>query len=283
MRISTEIGSAAKRIGEERAIQYVAEAGFDCWDFTMVRMCAYDWDLQRIMPTDTPFAGSDYLAFARHLKQVGLDMGITCNQAHAPFPSMAKGMFPYLERAIECTAEAGGKICVIHPDNNRSPEENAEMYHRLLPFAKSCGVKIATENMWNWDQEKDISAPAACSTSESFLAHLQATGDEYLVACLDIGHAEMQGSGSGAANMIRSLGAHLQALHIHDNDRIHDSHQPPFTMAIDFEEIKKALNEIRYQGDYTLEADAYLSRYSDEDLLCGMKELAKAARRFAEL
>ena len=29
MKISTEIGSAARQIGEEKAVQYVAEAGFD--------------------------------------------------------------------------------------------------------------------------------------------------------------------------------------------------------------------------------------------------------------
>lgn len=45
---------------------------------------------------------------------------------------------PYLKRAIECTAEAGGAICVIHPANNKTAEENAQMYFELLPFAKEC-------------------------------------------------------------------------------------------------------------------------------------------------
>ena len=31
MRISTEIGSFAKFIGEERAVELVAQAGFDCY------------------------------------------------------------------------------------------------------------------------------------------------------------------------------------------------------------------------------------------------------------
>lgn len=60
-----------------------------------------------------------------------------------------------MKRAIECTAEAGGKICIIHPDNDKSAEENAEMYFDLLPFAKECGVKIATENMWNWNEKTE--------------------------------------------------------------------------------------------------------------------------------
>ena len=32
MKISTEIGSAAKLVGYERAIELVGKAGFDAWD-----------------------------------------------------------------------------------------------------------------------------------------------------------------------------------------------------------------------------------------------------------
>ena len=44
MKISTEIASAAKIIGEEKAIEYYAKAGFDAWDFSMFNMCKYDRD-----------------------------------------------------------------------------------------------------------------------------------------------------------------------------------------------------------------------------------------------
>lgn len=152
------------------------------------------------------------------------------------------------------------------------------MYLELLPFAKDCGVKIATENMWNWDDAKNESCFAACATSESFIEHVDAVNDPYLVACLDIGHAEMRGSGSGAANMIRALGHRLQALHIHDNDRWHDSHQIPFSMSIDFAPIAAALKEIGYKGWFTLEADHYLKeKFNEENVFEGMKDLHTAA------
>ena len=35
MLISTEIGSASKIVGEERAVELIAKAGFDAWDFSM--------------------------------------------------------------------------------------------------------------------------------------------------------------------------------------------------------------------------------------------------------
>ncbi len=284
MKISSEIGSAACRIGEEKAIQYIAEAGFDAWDFTMVHnMCRTDWNQKKIFPTEHPLSGPNYLAYARRLKQVGLDCGIECNQSHAPFPIYYEGIEPYVKRAIECTAEAGGKICIIHPDNNKNAEENAEFYHELLPFAKGCGVKIATENMWNWNPEKDEASFAACSTAEDFRKHLDVVQDDYFVACLDIGHAEMRGLNTNAVEMIRVLGDKLGALHIHDNDQWHDSHMVPFTGAIDFGSIVNALKECNYQGYLTLEADRHLSHCTDEDIFVGIKEMAESAKRLREM
>lgn len=283
MKTSTEIASTSRIVGERKAVELVAKAGFDAWDFTMVDMCGYNYALAMPVRTNHPLAGKDYLAFARELKRIGLDNGIVCNQSHAPFPSYDPTIRGYLKRAIECTAEAGGSICVIHPCNDGSPQENAEMYLSLLPFAKEHGVKIATENMWNWDRERDESSFAACATAQSFLAHLDAVHDPDFVACLDIGHAEMRPAGDGAAAMIRALGHHLQALHIHDNDLRKDSHQIPFSMKIDFGSVAAALREVGYSGYLTLEADTYLRLHTPETVLDGLKAMAASAERLADM
>jgi len=282
-KISTEIASASRIVGEEKAIELLAKAGFDAWDFSMFAMCNYDWEKKILLENNHELAGRDYLKFARRLKQIGLDNGVVCNQSHAPFPSCCKEIRSYLKRAIECTAEAGGSICVIHPDNGKSAEENAEMYLELLPFAKECGVKIATENMWNWDEKKGHSAFAACATPKSFCEHIDIVGSEWFVACLDIGHAEMKGSDTTAVDMIRSLGPRLHALHIHDNDKMHDFHQIPFSMEIDFAPIASALKEIHYSGYYTLEADRFLMDYTEENVFDGVKCLADSARKFSTM
>lgn len=281
MKISTEIESISKHVGEYKAVELCAMAGFDGWDFTMFDMCRYLWPEDIIVDSNHPLHTNEYLKFARELKNIGLDNGIVCNQSHAPFPVAVPGVRSYLKRAIECTAEAGGEICVIHPDNYKSPEENAEMYLELLPFAKSCGVKIATENMWNWNKGDEYSSFAACATSESFCRHLEVVNDESLVACLDIGHAEMQGSGSGAVNMIHALGDKLQALHIHDNDLHHDSHQIPFSMNVDFDAVVKALKDIRYYGWFTLESCDYLKKYDKDSVFTGVQDMANAAKKLA--
>lgn len=283
MKTSTEIASLAKLVGEAKAIELIAKSGFDAWDFSMFSMARYDRANMRLFESDHPLHGSEYRSFAKELRRIGLECGIVCNQSHAPFPVCYKEIRDYLKRAIECTAIAGGDTCIIHPNNDKGPLENREMYFELLPFAKEHGVRIATENMWNWDTERDVALPAACSHHDDFLAHIKAVNDPYFVACLDIGHAEMRGLNTTAKDMILTLGESLAALHIHDNDRHHDSHQIPFSMQIDFDGVVSALKEINYSGYFTLEADAYLGGFTKETAELGIKNLADSARRLADM
>ena len=287
MRISTEIESAASLVGEEKAVEYVARAGFDAWDFSMFGMCRWDWNAGAPYDTPHPLKESGYLAFARRLKQIGLDNGIVCNQTHAPFPSDPPLMKDYLMRAIECTAEVGARICIIHPytslANCKELRQNVEFYQSLLPFARECGVTIATENMWRWDKESDRAIFATCASAESFNEILDAVGDPGLVACLDIGHAEMMGELTSAVEMIHALGKRLKALHVHDNDKHKDLHQIPFSMNINFTEVTRALAEVGYDGDITLECDRYLSAYTAENALDGLRKMAECAVKIKEM
>ncbi|MCQ2603167.1 MAG: TIM barrel protein, partial [Clostridia bacterium] len=90
-----------------------------------------------------------------------------------------------------------------------------------------------------------------------FCRHLDLLDKDWFVACLDIGHAEMKGLNTSAVDMIFALGDRLKCLHIHDNDKHHDSHKLPYTYGIDFEPIIDALAKIGYNGDITFEADSF--------------------------
>ncbi len=286
MRTSTETNSIARIVGEERAVELIAKAGFEAWDFSLTNMWICDWKNREFSFSDHPLAKDNYLEFARRLRRIGEDNGIVCNQSHAPFPCYAdcyEKIEKFIKRAIECTAEAGGEHCIIHPDAFITPEENAEMYAKLLPFAKECGVKIATENMWGWDAEKDEATPLACSPHTNFKAHLDALPDDYYVACLDIGHAEMRGTQTSAVDMVYTLGDKLEALHIHDVDLHHDNHQIPFSLKVDFEPIAKALRDIGYKGWYTLEAVHYLDTFDESNVLEGVVDLHTAAEKFEKM
>ena len=153
----------------------------------------------------------------------------------------------------------------------------------LTAFAKEHGVKIATENMWNWDAKRGCALPCACSTPESFVAHLDAVNDPDFIACLDIGHAEMKGLDTSSVEMIHALGHRLQALHIHDNDLVNDSHMIPFAGKVDFASIVAALKAINYQGYLTLEADTYLKKFTPDTAFAGIQNLADAANLLRDM
>ncbi len=287
MILSTEFQSTARIVGEEKAVELIAKAGFDAWDFSMhVNMCTYNREKQVFEPNGLSLSGSDYLKHARKLRQIGEDNGIFCNQSHAPFPLVMPSVEKYIKRSIECTAEAGGKICVVHPYNYYTAEQNAEIYLPLVEFAKGYGVKIATENMWgNWDEAENHATPAACSDEADFLAHLDEVNDEWFVACLDIGHAEMVGLNTSAVSMIDALGKKLQSLHIHDNDLRYDSHEIPFSQRIDFTAVAKALGRINYQGELTLECGNYLKNngFTSDNVLSGLVDMHNSLKKLEKL
>lgn len=282
MKISTEISSASTVVGEAKAIEMVAKAGFDAYDlsmFKMGRLSEGTWGYVISHPYNSPTSYN----YAKELRKIADDNGIVCNQSHAPFPICFPHIRDLQKKAIEFTAIVGGEYCVIHPDNDSSPEENGEFFSSILPFAKEHGVKIATENMWNWDYEKRVAYPAACSLPDNFNAHLDAVNDEDFVACLDIGHAEMRVLGTSALEMIKALGKRLKVLHIHDNDLVRDKHQIPFSMNIAWDSIVKALKQVGYDGYFTLEADSYLKAFNKDNLEQGVLDLKNSARKLADM
>ena len=83
--------------GIDRAIELLADAGFDAYDITFWKMNEPEHFMNR----------EGWREEILRLKAVADRVGIVCNQSHAPFPSYSKDIRSYLKRAIECTAEAG--------------------------------------------------------------------------------------------------------------------------------------------------------------------------------
>ncbi len=292
MFVSTEIGSLKKWGSNEEILKLLKETGFEAYDFSMF-----------FSTTQNFIFDADYKEKAEALRFFADSISIKCNQTHAPFPVLCPNesdhanyifseieratgkTFPasenqkeeynglmetLLKRAIEISAILGAKACVIHPCNNHDAEQNAALYQKYLPLAKSLGVKIATENMWN-GKAGDFKK-AACSHHEDFLRHLEKIKDDDFVACLDIGHAELIGLDTSAEQMIRTLKDRLYCLHVHDNDFLRDAHDLPFTASIDFEKVTDALAEIGYSGDITLETEGYFKGIDKKDLPSAVKK-----------
>ncbi len=267
MLISTEIGSFRKIVNDDfEIVKMLKQAGFTAYDFSMGN-AEY---AKGFLKDDSCFE------HAKKLRAYADEIGIVCNQSHAPFPTLKKDdewnktMLSALKRSIKFSGILGAKICVIHPGNSSSIEENTALYKELLPVAKECGVKIATENMWNWDKEKNTFAPASNSDHVSFKAQMNKLNEldsSVFVACVDIGHCELDNLNTSAVKMIETLGDNVQCIHLHDNDKYNDMHILPFTSAIDFLPIVDALKRVHYSGDITLECSYVAGMHLPKELV----------------
>ncbi len=268
MKISTETGSLCRRMSYKEAIEMIAKAGFDAFDFSITSVGRLVKQTMTVEPNDHPIWGKDYLKFAREIKKIGDDCGIVCNQIHAPCPANYPQFEPLFEKSIEMTAELGAQHCIIHHCTAENPYENTiRIFDKLLPVAKSCNVKIAMENV---------------SITDSFLPYFEHYDDPFLVACLDTGHAERPSTAPKSLEVINTLGNRVEALHLQDNDLINDSHMLPYTMQIDFPSIIKALKETGYKGYFTLEAVNYFAKAEDDKIFEYLVNAAKVARKMAD-
>ncbi len=277
MLISTEINSFRAYGTDKEVIKLLKDSGFSAYDFSIFRPEQY--------------ADENCIEKARELRAFADSIGILCNQTHAPFASVINGdeaynqaMFPNLVRAIEISGVLGAKVCVVHPCNDYTAEENKAFYESLAPYAEVAGVKIGVENMWNWYHKGKRDGhvlPAACSHQDDFKKHMDLLDKTLFCANVDIGHAEMMHAyGTNASKMIETLGEYVQAIHLHDVDFWNDNHSLPFTQSIDFEEVIQSLEKIGYAGDITLEADTFASQVPKELLPAAAKYAAEVANYF---
>lgn len=259
--ISTDIGGFMRYGSIEEVLMLLKKAGF----------CAYDCSLSNELVGKRLLKTDDYIEEAKKLREFADNIGIICNQSHGIYPMIKMGDSRYNEEAfkmqvkcLQVSSILGANICVVHPYNNYNAVENAEIYMRLLPYAEKYNIMIALENMWNRDSTTGKNLPAACSCESDFVEHLTMLPREYFGACLDIGHAYMEGLKTDGVTMIKALGERLITIHIHDNDGIRDRHNLPYTMNIPFDDIIEALVEIGYAGDLTFEAFNFHERFPTE-------------------
>lgn len=285
MRISTQTSVYAKRFGNAAAIRAIARAGFDCYDLSM-------FDISEKNPI---FQGGwrEYIASLRAVADMA---GIQCNQAHAPFPTSKletpenaaynEKIFDLIVRSMEAAALLGANAIVVHPKQHldywdhveESFAMNMDFYRALAPYAKKFGIKIALENMWRGRDGKIVDS--TCSSPEEFCRYLDTLADDCFVGCLDVGHCGLTGRRAG--DMIRAMGAsHIGALHVHDNDDLHDTHTIPYNGSMDWADITAALAEIGYAGDFTYEADNYFLNLPPEMLDPALAYMAQMARVLA--
>lgn len=261
MVLSTQF-NVARKIGEHKAIEMIAEAGFDALDYSLFSV---EDDADIMSP-------GRYEKRARQLASVAGQCGVFFNQAHAPFPSYKAGdesyndkTFAKIVRAIEVAAILGASSIVVHPIYVEKDKKqfNMEFFGRLKRYCRQFGIRVAIENMWMRDPRRGCIVPSVCSVPEEFADFLDTLGGEHFTGCLDIGHCGL--AGIDEAHAIKTLGRErLKALHVHDTDYKVDMHTLPYMAKLDWDAITAALKDIRYDGDFTFEADNFVLGVPEE-------------------
>ena len=263
MKISTDTVYLRQYLGEEGAVRAIAEAGFDCIDFSMDHM----------IEDDCPLNADNYRELAKHLRTVADGLGIRFNQGHAPFAFRWKeeGIYALaVERTIrsmEIASILGIDTLVVHPLHHKPNitcmdeiwNDNLAFYRELLPYAHEYGVRIAIENMFHVDK-RGVATYGVCSDPQRFANAVDALHDPHIVACADVGHVHLLGE--KPEELIRVLGHdRLHALHVHDNCTVLDDHTLPYFGNMDWEGVCRALAEIDYDGVFTFEASPFYKHF----------------------
>lgn len=270
MILSTNTELIGSWFGEKKAVEMIKNAGFDAVDYSMFVM-------QR---DDCPLVQDGWEDYVKALKAHADSIGISFNQAHAPFPSYDREredytnrIVPLVKRSVEIAGMLGVKRLVVHPISpTQIPKDadlkefNLEYYRSLLPLAKKWNVTVCLENMWGWDAKRGYIIPNVCSYGADLAEYLDELNDEHFTVLLDLGHSGLIGEDAGKA--IRVLGGErLTGLHVHDNDYRNDSHTLPYYGKMDWEDITSALAEIKYSGDFTYEAANFIAKLPHDEAL----------------
>lgn len=296
MKISTTTDYHSKLLGEKNAFKALAEAGYDAVDYSMFFHNDYGPTCRGEIGELYSKPTEEVLEYYRDLKKAADTYGIEIGQVHAPFPSYVgnpvkdANIFKMLELSIMVTQVLGCKHVVIHPGstNGRRYDEdiepckavNMELYSRLIPLAKQCGVKICVENMWTVDPVTKKKCPAVCSHAEELADYVdtlnEMAGERIFYVCLDVGHAVL--TGDNPAEMLKILGDRTAVLHIHDVDGVNDSHTLPFLGVVKWDEFFTSLKEVGYKGNFNFEAATFYAYFGKDFLAESGKYMCDLAK-----
>ncbi len=282
MLISTQTSHAVGRLGFEQGTLTLKNAGYDCLDLSLFEM----------IRDDSVYVAGDWRRLVEERKAYCDANGIVFNQSHAPFSfawadenireNIAK---PRVEQSLEISAMMGVDIVVVHPlhwmpylgHEKEINELNIAYYKSLVPLARQLGVRIALENMWQREVKRKCICTDVAGFAKDHADLIDAIDSEWVVACLDVGHCSLVGE--EAEDTIRILGHdRLKSVHLHDNDYQGDRHTLPGLGMMNWDNIMKAFDDIKYDGEFTYEADNFLKGFDNDYFPRAVEFMVQTAR-----
>jgi len=269
MKFSIETCILAERLGIKEAFRMIKNHGFDCVSLDIFG------ELENCLLCD------NYLEYAKELRFFIDELGLDCNQAHAPMcfsydDEMNENSVNWLKvaRSIEFAAILGAKRIIVHsstvPFDKKWDEfeHNIALFKSFEPIAKKSGIKIAVENLGHYDFFRKRFA-GIFNTPYELKKVLDTLNSDVFTACLDIGHSAITGY-SPEQFIENAEKGMITCLHIQDSDYCGDLHMLPFTCEFDWEKIMKSLKKYGYKGEITFEVLGFFKRLPNELLGAGL-------------
>ena len=187
-----------------------------------------------------------------------------------PDPKVIEKGLAGMENALRSAKALGASAVLLVPAIVKEDVGYGDAYKRsqehirkLLPLAKELGVIIAVENVWN----KFLLSPL------EFARYVDEFDSPWLKAYFDVGNVILFGY---AQDWIRTLGKRIVKIHLKDFKRQGYQWTNLLDGDVNWPEVRKALEEIRYDGFLTPELgggdDAYLTDLSARiDKILAMK------------
>lgn len=103
---------------------------------------------------------------------------------------------------MEAASILGAQVIVVHPIQhltyaeypNELFEMNVKFYKSLIPYCEKFGIKVAVENMWQYNNVNKVITDSTYSRAWEFYKYIDTADSEWIVGCLDIGHASLVGA-----------------------------------------------------------------------------------------
>jgi sugar phosphate isomerase/epimerase len=206
-------------------VQELKEAGFDTWDI----------DLTWLEPG--PRLEREALALAQVLP---------IETAHLPPCRFTRQDQERFQKFLDYTAFAGPKVFNVH----------------LMPSRTARGIPLDTRTVWLAEFVDAARSRGLTVTLENLDETLPILAEVFtrvprLKACLDVGHASLDGQKERPLEIVSLLGDRLALVHAHDNRQGHgeagDLHLPFGRGTIPLESILRGVRRSGFDGHVTLE------------------------------
>lgn len=281
MKLSTETGWLRRRYDDRIAIKMIKEAGFDAFDYSFCYM---------MDQPEKDILGDDYIERAYSLKEYMDEIGIVCNQAHAPLDfkhtdkiDLSDRKYLRNVRAIEIASILGAESIVVHSLGSVLKSEldyfdyNRRYLKSYIPFCEKYKMHISVENLNTSDANGKAMGIPGLTTPEEYISYVESLESDWFNICIDTGHSAI--TGIDPEDMIEAMNNNqLMALHIHDNNGTTDQHLLPYAGKLNWDNITAALKKIKYKGDFTLEAINFFADVPDELIMPSLKYAEQTGR-----